>query len=126
MSKNSLKLGQKAEQLAADYYLKLGHNILFRNFKTRYGEIDLITIYKDVIYLIEVKSTSHQNLTLNPYHKWNLIQKQRMIKVFKYYLADQLAGFDKQVAIHFIWFALNQENRLKLVCFNKYIELDYG
>ena len=54
-AKNTTKIGCKAEGIVADYLEGQGHQILTRNFKTKYYEIDVISIIKNDIYFTEVK-----------------------------------------------------------------------
>jgi putative endonuclease len=51
-------LGQKGEDLAADYLKKAGFRILFRNWKWGKHEIDIIADNKDLIIFVEVKTRS--------------------------------------------------------------------
>lgn len=48
-------VGDKAENIAAEYLRKSGHRILERNWKTKYCEIDIVSKINDVIYFTEVK-----------------------------------------------------------------------
>lgn len=50
------ELGAAGEDLAAGYLELGGYAILERNFRTRYGEIDLIASRGGVIFFIEVKT----------------------------------------------------------------------
>ncbi|MBI2404605.1 YraN family protein [Candidatus Gottesmanbacteria bacterium] len=57
--KQSLRLqllGKKGEQLAAEYLVSHGFRIIDRNFKARYGELDIIAIQGTVLVFIEVKT----------------------------------------------------------------------
>ena len=47
--------GQKYEDAAAAFLEKHGVRILDRNFRCRFGEIDIIGIQNDVLIFIEVK-----------------------------------------------------------------------
>jgi putative endonuclease len=49
-------LGQKGENLAADYLKKAGFKILSRNWKWGKHEIDIIAENKDLIVFVEVKT----------------------------------------------------------------------
>lgn len=49
------ELGSRGESVVSDYLEKLGHEILFRNFKTKQYEIDLVSKNNDQIYFTEVK-----------------------------------------------------------------------
>jgi len=49
-------LGNYGETIAAEYLTKHGYILIDRNFKARYGEIDLITLQKNTLIFIEVKT----------------------------------------------------------------------
>jgi putative endonuclease len=55
-------LGQKGEVLSASFLEDLGYSILETNYRTPYGEIDLITRQNDVIVFVEVKTRSSRTL----------------------------------------------------------------
>jgi len=48
-------IGDTAEDAAAKYLKCNGHEIIDRNWKTKYCEIDIISIFGDIIYFTEVK-----------------------------------------------------------------------
>lgn len=48
--------GNKGEGIAASYLRKKGYTILERNFKNKFGEIDIIAKDKDVLVFVEVKA----------------------------------------------------------------------
>ena len=54
--KKSCDLGSAGESLAADYLRKNGYGILEKNFRTRFGEIDIIAKYGDTYVFVEVKT----------------------------------------------------------------------
>jgi ribonuclease HII len=49
------QIGDKAEDVVAAYLLKNGHEILERNWKTKFCEIDTVSQKEDTIYFTEVK-----------------------------------------------------------------------
>lgn len=51
-------LGQFGEQIAADYLKNQGYEIISKNFRTRYGEIDIVVRDGRTLVFIEVKSRS--------------------------------------------------------------------
>ena len=57
MTNNKL-IGDLGEQLAADFLIKNGYTILERNFRTPYGELDIIASEDNCIVFIEVKTRS--------------------------------------------------------------------
>jgi putative endonuclease len=55
-------LGQNGEDLAASFLEKKAYSILTKNFRTPYGEIDLIARQANTIIFIEVKTRKSQSL----------------------------------------------------------------
>lgn len=53
--KNTTAIGQRAEELAANYLVSQGYNIVERNYRDRFCEIDIIATNKELICFIEVK-----------------------------------------------------------------------
>jgi putative endonuclease len=49
-------LGNKGEDLAVSFLKKNGYRIVARNFKARYGEIDIICIKDNILIFVEVKT----------------------------------------------------------------------
>ncbi|MBR3169512.1 ribonuclease HII [Candidatus Saccharibacteria bacterium] len=54
--KNTTLIGRKGEEAVSEYLVREGHEIVFRNFKTYYCEIDIVSIKGDTIYFTEVKT----------------------------------------------------------------------
>lgn len=55
---NTRPVGQRGEDRAVDYLRAKGYKIIQRNFSTRFGEIDIIAMDKDVWVFVEVKTKS--------------------------------------------------------------------
>ena len=58
MTEKTKTLGKKGEDIAAAFLEKKGYNILFRNYKCSFGEIDIIAKHKKTLSFIEVKTRS--------------------------------------------------------------------
>jgi len=54
--KSNLTTGKLGEKIAEDYLKKKGYKIIERNFKTKYGEIDLICEKNKKLVVVEVRS----------------------------------------------------------------------
>ncbi len=54
----SKQKGDQAETVVANYLKAAGHKVLRRNYKTKWSEIDIISLKGDVIYFTEVKYRS--------------------------------------------------------------------
>lgn len=49
------QIGDKSEQVAADWLAANGHEIIARNWRTRYCEIDIVSVKGEALYFTEVK-----------------------------------------------------------------------
>ena len=49
------QIGDKGEQAAVDWLAARGHEIVARNWRTRYCEIDIVSVKGEVLYFTEVK-----------------------------------------------------------------------
>ena len=52
------ELGKKGEQLAVDYLIKKGYDIVERNYRFDKAEVDIIASLKDTLAIVEVKTRS--------------------------------------------------------------------
>jgi putative endonuclease len=48
--------GQQGEELAAAHFERLGYEVLARNHRTRYGELDLVVCDGESLVFVEVKT----------------------------------------------------------------------
>ncbi|QCT41597.1 ribonuclease HII [TM7 phylum sp. oral taxon 952] len=55
------QIGNKGEQTAADWLVADGHEIIARNWRTRYCEIDIVSKKDKVLYFTEVKYRKNDN-----------------------------------------------------------------
>lgn len=56
MRSTTKQIGDKGEDLAVSELEKSGYKIIERNFRTRFGEIDIIARDADVLVFVEVKA----------------------------------------------------------------------
>jgi putative endonuclease len=93
----SHNLGQKGEDLAAEYLEKAGFKILQRNWKSGRHELDIIAENRDFIVFIEVKTRSEDYLE-DPRSAINREKQKSMIYAADNYLqrnyVDKESRFD--------------------------------
>jgi putative endonuclease len=58
--------GRRGERIAAEHLARAGYSILDRNFRTRYGELDLVAAGGDALVFCEVKTQVAGNLAGPP------------------------------------------------------------
>lgn len=59
--KDSRFLGRSGEDKAAEYLVRKGYSIIDRNYKSRFGEIDIIAANKQYIVFVEVKARKNSD-----------------------------------------------------------------
>ncbi len=79
--------GLKGEAIAINYLKKKGYKILQRNYRTKFGEIDVIASKDDVMVFIEVKTRS-TDLFGAPEDAVTRQKQERIKKAALYYLKD--------------------------------------
>ena len=77
-------LGRKGERLVEDYLKKRGCNILQRNYRTPFGEADLIVEDGDEIAFVEVKTRESFSYG-TPAEAVGPQKRQRYRKIAQYY-----------------------------------------
>ncbi len=55
MGRISYERGKEGEERAVAYLLERGFRIIDRNFRSRFGEIDIVAMKGDVLHFVEVK-----------------------------------------------------------------------
>jgi putative endonuclease len=62
--KHNQEIGKWGEQAAAEYLQRLGYEILDKNTRTPFGEIDLVTRLEAVTVFVEVKARTSRSFGL--------------------------------------------------------------
>ncbi|MFN3740871.1 MAG: YraN family protein [Thermodesulfovibrionales bacterium] len=79
--------GLKGEALAISYLKKKGYKILEKNYRTKFGEIDIIASKDDVVVFIEVKTRSTDAFGA-PEESVTTEKQERIKKAALYYLKN--------------------------------------
>jgi putative endonuclease len=61
MTYNRLRTGRLAEARAAEHLLLLGYDMVERNARTRFGEIDIVCVDRRALIFVEVKAVRAGN-----------------------------------------------------------------
>jgi putative endonuclease len=89
MTTSKIAEGKKGEDLATEYLKKQGYKIIERNFKGRYGEIDIIALdhstKPETLVFIEVKTRSSNQFgsPLEAITPWKLKAVTRTAEYYK-------------------------------------------
>ncbi|MBR5581695.1 MAG: YraN family protein [Treponema sp.] len=81
----SYQRGKEGEKRSASYLQDLGYQILFQNWRTRTGEIDIIAFKEPFLVFVEVKTLPHGNLAMLD-QVLGKIKRKRIIETAKYFV----------------------------------------
>lgn len=81
------ELGKKGEDLAVEFLLKKGYEIVARNFIYQKAEVDIIARKENILAIVEVKTRSTPDFG-NPQEFLKGRQIQRLIKAVDYFVTE--------------------------------------
>ena len=101
--KNTKEIGTYYEKQCSLFLIKKGYTIKKHNYRSSYGEIDIIAEKNDTIYFVEVKSSNHDYKKL--LYKLTKIKQKKIIKTALDYIVNYHYN-DTQ--INFIYMIVSQ------------------
>lgn len=94
MDRDRLELGKYGETLAINYLKKNGYKVVGKNYRSPFGEIDIIALDKDILVFIEVK-TKKSNRFIPPELSVNKKKQGKIIKGALHYIQRRGESFDQ-------------------------------
>lgn len=85
--KHNQRIGKWGEEKAAEYLTQKGHEVMGRNVRTPYGEIDIISKQGNTTIFIEVKTRTSNKMGL-PEESITPRKREHMVACAEYYAAD--------------------------------------
>ena len=85
--KHNQRIGKWGDDAVATYLAERGYEIITRNARTPYGEIDLVAKQDDITIFVEVKSRTSNKMGL-PEESVNLRKQAHMLACAEYYAAE--------------------------------------
>ncbi len=83
------RLGRLGEQLAADHLSRRGFEILQRNYRTRWGELDIVAFDGGTLAFCEVKTRRLRPGTGNPFDAVDRAKRAQVRKMAGQWLIEQ-------------------------------------
>jgi putative endonuclease len=112
MGKINYRPGQAGENTAAAYLRRNGYAILERNYRSPWGEIDLIADYRGMVCFIEVKSREQSRFGY-PLDAVDGKKQQKIIKAAKAYLAKKY--FSREPVCRFDVISIDEKHQITLI-----------
>jgi putative endonuclease len=85
MGREKRAIGGAGEKIASGFLKKLGYRILESNFRTPFGEIDIVAKHKGIMIFVEVKSRTTSSFG-PPYLSVTKIKQAHIVKNALFYL----------------------------------------
>ncbi|NCN52687.1 YraN family protein [Candidatus Parcubacteria bacterium] len=104
-----ISVGVIGEDIAALWYMERGFEMLERNYRQKWGEIDLILKKGLKVYFVEVKTVSHETIgdlernvshgTYKPEDNVHFHKRQRLRRVIETWISEKAWKGDIQVDV---------------------------
>lgn len=76
--------GKKGEEIASSFLTSQGYKIIAKNFRTRFGEIDLVAVKEETLVFVEVKTRASSRFGL-PEEAMTAYKIRRIVKAGEYF-----------------------------------------
>ncbi len=86
--KHNQRVGQWGEDAVAAYLAERGYEVVARNARTPYGEIDIVARQTDIVIFIEVKTRTSNKMGL-PEDSVNARKQAHMLACAEHYAAEK-------------------------------------
>ena len=93
---DSRQLGIYGELVTVRYLRRHGYKILEPNFRSPFGEIDIVAMHKDTVVFVEVKTRTSASV-IRPMEAVNPIKREKIKKTSLFYLS----ALDKEVNVRY-------------------------
>ncbi len=110
MERNKRTVGTKNETVAADFLAKKGYTILEKNYRNRFGEIDLIAKDGGVLVFAEVKFRSTEAFG-DPMEAVGYAKQKKISRTALYYYASH--GYIENAPCRFDVVAIYGDGRME-------------
>lgn len=111
---NKQSLGALGEKLAREHLSKRGYQILSSNYRSPFGEIDIIAQDGQTLAFIEVKTRSSRQFGL-PQEAINKKKLERMSRCVEVYLKSHPSSLDRRIDVLAIEFDSRDVVRIELI-----------
>jgi putative endonuclease len=106
-------IGQYSENLAVEHLKQKGYQLIDRNYRSPFGEIDIIMRDKKQLIFVEVKSRNEKWLEYGlPEAAVNRKKQNRIRRISKYYINRHLHLADTDFRFDIVSVILNQQKKV--------------
>jgi len=115
-----LKIGEIGEDVAVKHLVKHKFQILERNYRKKWGEIDIIASKDGILHFVEVKTVSYETHFEENFPEQNVhrFKQQRLKRVIQTYLAEKRVSYETpfQIDIISVYFnPVTKDNKIRVL-----------
>jgi|YelNatPaOPRAMG01_1025707.scaffolds.fasta_scaffold00411_4 putative endonuclease len=88
LARSRQKEGKKGEEIAQNFFSERGYKIIARNYRTRYGEIDLICSKGNLLVFVEVRRRNRKGFG-EPQESLSGKKIEKIKRTAEYFLAER-------------------------------------
>lgn len=105
------ELGDLGERIACEYLVEKGFNILGKNYKIKFGEIDIIAKHKNTIHFVEVKTIIDNDDSFFPEEHVNYKKQRKLQNLAQIWLEKNKLPQETAHQIDIIGILINEVTR---------------
>lgn len=109
---NTKELGDLGERIACEYLVKKGFNILGKNYRITFGEIDIIAKHKETIHFVEVKTIIANDNGFFPEEHVNYKKERKLCHMAQIWLQKNNLEQDIAYQIDIVGILVNRATRI--------------
>ena len=95
MSDPRRAIGALGERLAAEHLERAGYRIVERNYRTRYGELDIVAVGERCLVFCEVKTRVHARSGFEPFDSIGRPKRSQVRQMAAQWLAERRRELDE-------------------------------
>lgn len=117
-------IGNLGEDIASKYLINKGFKVIDRNYRKKFGEIDVIVKKSQRIHFVEVKTVSSENLkdikpededSFRPEDNVHTWKQERLSRAIQVYLSENKIGEESDWQFDVVTVLLDVKNKLAKV-----------
>jgi len=123
MTARHIHIGQLGETAVANHLKRNGYAIRGRNYRKKWGEIDVIAEKKGIVHFVEVKTVSHgtrsSHLSSETWLPEENVDRRKLLKLFRTietWISETRYGGEWQLDVASVWIdTKNKRGRIKMI-----------
>jgi putative endonuclease len=101
------EVGRRGEQIAADYLRARGYAVVTTNWRSRFGELDLVATYRGQVVFVEVRSRSTATVATAE-ESVGPDKQRRLLRMAESYLQQHAPNASARIDVVTVYFAAGQ------------------